>query len=101
MTQENCEPWRRPYNWRLREDPITDEPKENSINEKPTEGPITVKPKDNAINDDPKKILFDFLVMVYDRVGDGDKFSNENLGLGRPRFHGTNHLKIETQVFFS
>ena len=72
-----------------------------------------MKPKGNAINEDPqelqdlqrilrhKKTLFDFLVMVYDRVGDGDKFSNENSGLGRPRFHGMSHLKIENKVFFS
>ena len=71
-----------------------------------------MKSKDNAINEDPqelqdlqrllrhKKTLFGFLVMVHDKVGDGDKFSNENLGLGRPRFHGTSHVKIETKVFF-
>ena len=47
---------------------------------------ITVKPKDNAINEnlqelqDPQSLLhrkltrFDFLVMVYERVDDGDKF---------------------------
>ena len=41
------------------------------------------------------------MVMVHDRMGDGDKFSKENLGLVRPRFHGTSDLKIETKVFFS
>ena len=104
MTQENCGHWRRPCNWGLREDPIAEDPKENPINEKPKEGPITVKSKDNAINEElqdfqwllrHKKTLFGFLVMVYDRVGDGDKFSNENLSLARPCFHGTNHLKIK------
>ena len=74
---------------------------------------ITVKPKDNAINGDPQELqdpqwllrrkltLFGFLVMVYDRVDDGDKFSNKNFGLGSLRFHATSHLKIEAKVFFS
>ena len=48
-----------------------------------------------------KLTLFGFLVMVYDRVGDGDKISKENFGLGRPRFHATIHLKIEAKVFLS
>ena len=48
-----------------------------------------------------KKTLFGFLVMAYDRVGDGDKFSYENFGLGKPRFHATIHFKIEAKVFFS
>ena len=60
---------------------------------------ITVKPKDNAINGDPQELqdpqwllrrkltLFGFLVMVYDRVDDGDKFSKKNVGLKRLRFH--------------
>ena len=64
---------------------------------------ITVKPKDNAINGDPQELqdpqwllrrkltLFGFLVMVYDRVDDGDKFSKKNFGLGRLRFHATSH----------
>ena len=55
---------------------------------------ITVKPKSNAIDRDPQEIqdphwlwrykltLFGFLVMVYDRVDDGDKFSKKNFGLG-------------------
>ena len=67
---------------------------------------ITVKPKDNAINGDPQELqdpqwllrrkltLFGFLVMVYDRVDDGDKFSKKNFGLGRLRFHATSHLKV-------
>ena len=38
--------------------------------------------------------------MVYDTVGDGDKFSDENFGLGRPCFHAISHLKIEAKVFF-
>ena len=72
---------------------------------------ITVKPKDHPINEDPEELqdpqwlllrkltLFGFLVMVYDRVDDGDKFSKENFGLGRLRFHATNHLKIEAKEF--
>ena len=39
--------------------------------------------------------------MVYNRVVDGDKFFNENFGLGSPRSHVTSLLKIETEVFFS
>ena len=34
-------------------------------------------------------------------MGDGDKFSVENSGLGRPRFDATNYLKTEAKVFFS
>ena len=48
---------------------------------------ITVKPKDSTINGDPQELqdpqqllrriltLFGVLIMVYDRVDDGDKFS--------------------------
>ena len=61
-----------------------------------------MKPKDN-INEDSQELqgrqrllrrkstLFGFLVMVYDRVGNGDKLSRENFGLGRPRFHATSY----------
>ena len=74
---------------------------------------ITVKPKDNAINEDHqelqgsqwllrrKLILFGFLVMLYDRVDDGDKLLKKNFGLGRLRSHTISHLKIEAKVFFS
>ena len=48
-----------------------------------------------------QKTLFCFLVMVYDIVGDGNKFSYENFGLGRPHFHATRHLKTEAKQFFS
>ena len=34
-----------------------------------------------------QRTIFDFLVMVYDRVGDGDKFLYENIGVRRSRFH--------------
>ena len=30
------------------------------------------------------KAFFGFLVMVYDRVGNGDKFSHKNFGFGKP-----------------
>ena len=72
-----------------------------------------MKPKDNAINEDPQELqdpqwllrrkltLFDFLVMVYDRVYDGDKFLKKNFSIGRLRFYVTSHVKIETKVFFS
>ena len=65
---------------------------------------ITVKPKGNAIDGDPQEFqdpqwllrrkltLCSFLVMVYDRVNDGDKFSKNNFGLGRLRFHATSHF---------
>ena len=64
---------------------------------------VTVKPKDNVINGDPEELqdpqcllrrrltLFGFLVMVYHRVDDGDKFSKKNFDLGRLRFHATTH----------
>ena len=72
-----------------------------------------MKPKDNPISEDPqklqdpqwllrrKKTLFGFLLMAYEWVGDGDKFSKENFGLGMPRGYATSHLKIEAEVFFS
>ena len=65
---------------------------------------ITVKPKDNATNGDPQELqdsqgllrrkltLFGFLVMVYDRVDDGDQFSKKNFGLGS--FLAASHLKV-------
>ena len=49
----------------------------------------------------PQKIVLEYLVMVYDRVGDEDKFSFENLGLGKPCIYATSHLKIEAKEFFS
>ena len=66
----------------------------------------------DPINEDPQELqdskwllrcqtLFGFLVMVYYRVGNGNKFSYENFGLGRPHFYATSHLKIEVEVFFS
>ena len=73
---------------------------------------ITVKPKDNAINEDPqllqdpqwllrpKLALFGFLVMLYDRVYDGDKFSKKDFSRGRLSFHATSYLKIQAKVFF-
>ena len=47
-----------------------------------------------------QKTLIYFLVIVYDRVGDGDKHSFETFALGRPRFHASSHLKIEAKEFF-
>ena len=92
---------------------ITKEPKENTIHEDPKEDFITENPKENSITEDPKenpifeklrrfrtlnaKTLFGFLVMVYNRVSDGDKFLYKNFCLGRPCFH----LKIEFKEFFS
>ena len=37
---------------------------------------------------------FGFLVMIYDRVDDEDKFSKKNFGLRRLCFHATSHLKV-------
>ena len=108
-----CGPWRRLYHWWLKEDSITEDRKEDPINEKPKEDTTTVKPIDNSINEDPQELqdsqwllhhkltLFVFLVMVHDKVDDGDKISKENFGLGRPRFHATSYLKSEAKVFFS
>ena len=105
-------PRRRLYHWGLKEDPIIEDPKEDPINEKPKKDPITVKPKENSVNENPqglqdpqwllrrKLTLLGFLVMVYDTVSSGDKFSKESFGLGGPRFHATSHLKIEARVFF-
>ena len=42
-----------------------------------------------------------FLVMVYDKVSDGDKISKEIFDLGWPCLYATRHLKIEPKVFFS
>ena len=73
---------------------------------------VTVRPKGNAINEKAQELqnsqwllrrkltLFGFLVMVYDRVDDGHKFSKKDFGLGRLRFHATHHLKIEVKVYF-
>ena len=66
---------------------------------------LSLTPIDNSINEDAqglqdpqwllrrKLTLFSFLVMVYDRVGDGDKISKENFT--------ASHLKIDAKVFFS
>ena len=51
-----CGPWRTAYHWGLKEDPITEDPEENTINEKPKEDPVTVKPKDNCISKDPQDL---------------------------------------------
>ena len=38
--------------------------------------------------------------MVYDRVGDGDKFSYKSFGLGKPNFYGTAFSKLKLNRFF-
>ena len=108
-----CVPWGRLHHWGVKEDPITEDPKENPINEKPKEDINIATPIDNFINEDWQELqdpqwllrrkltLFGFLIMVYDRVGDGDKVSEEDFGLGRSRSHATSHLKIEAKVFLS
>ena len=49
----------------------------------------------------PLKTIFGFLVIVYDIVGDGDKFTSESFGLGRPLFHATSHLKTKVLFLFT
>ena len=64
-----------------------------------------MKTKEKPINQDPQELQvanefctaessFWILVIAYDRVGEGCKFSFEILGLTRRRFHTTSHLKI-------
>ena len=74
---------------------------------------ITVKPKNNALNEDTQELqdpkwllgrkltLFGNLVMVYDRVDDGDTFLKKDFGIRMLRFHAAIYLKIEANVFFS
>lgn len=42
----------------------------------------------------PLITLFAFLVMIYHRVDDRDKFLYENFVPGKPRFYASSHLKI-------
>ena len=46
-----------------------------------------------------QKSFFGFLVTVYGKVGDGDKFSHETFVLVRPRFHAASHSNIEVKNF--
>ena len=41
---------------KLKDDPITEEPKETPINKKPKEDTITVTPIDTSINEDPQEL---------------------------------------------
>ena len=62
-----------------------------------------MEPKDNTVNGDPQELrdpqrllchkltLFGFLIIVYDRVDDGDNFSKKSFGLGRLRLHAISH----------
>ena len=86
-------------------------PLENSINEKPEEDIIiityrqlyqwrSVGASEPSMTFAPQIILFGFLVMVHDRVGDGNKISKETFDAWRPRFHATGHLKIDAKEFF-
>ena len=36
--------------------------------------------------------------MVYDRVGDGDKFSYKSVGLGKPNFYGTALVQYKSKL---
>ena len=44
--------------------------------------------------------LFGFLVMVHDRVGDGNKFWCKNFGFWRSGFHVISHLKLKLKNFY-
>ena len=46
-----------------------------------------------------QETLFTFLVMVYDRVDDGDNCSYENSGPGRPRFYDASHTSSYVNFF--
>ena len=48
-----------------------------------------------------QKALFGSLIMVYDRVSDGYKFSHQKFGLGKPLCYATSHLKVEATIFFA
>ena len=52
----------------------------------------------------PEETIFGFfgeIYEIYDRVGDGDKFSYENFSLGRSRFYFISYLNTEANEFFS
>ena len=53
-----CELWRRLHLWGLKEDPVTEDSKENPIDEKPKKGItiITMTLTGNSINEDPKEL---------------------------------------------
>ena len=48
-----------------------------------------------------QKALLVFLVVVYDRLVEVDKFLFENFSLGRPRFYAISYLKLEAKEIFS
>ena len=45
--------------------------------------------------------LFFFLVIVHDRVADGNKHSYKTFDFETPSFHATSLLKIEAKQFFT
>ena len=67
--------WRRAYHWGLKEVPITEKTKEDLITEKPKENPKRSFRSFTTLNDFciAKNFFFFFLVMVYDKVGDGER----------------------------
>ena len=83
--------------WGFKKDPITRDPEKNTIKEKLKEYITAVTSIDSSINEDSQELqspqwllrrkltVLGILVMVYDSVGDGDKISRENFGLGRSR----------------
>ena len=57
MTQEKnllLRTLKKTYHLGLKEDPITEDPKENLVNKKTKEDTITVTTKGNSINEDPQ-----------------------------------------------
>ena len=94
-------PWTEAYHRGLKENPITEDPYEDPITEKPKENPRGPSGASKPSMTFPlQKTLFFFLVMVYDRVDDGDKRSFETFGLGRLHFNAISHLKTEVKRFF-
>ena len=47
----------------------------------------------------PQTTIFVFFVIVYDTVGDGEKFSYKNFGPGKPRFHATVTISLKQNDF--
>ena len=97
----------------------TDDPREKSITKVLEEEPITEDSKSPLLLGNLKgtislrtrksfrtlngfctvKKSFDFLMMVYNKVGSENKFSYDNFGLGRSHFHATVTYKLKLKNF--
>ena len=88
---------------------ITEDPKEDRFTENlmrtlkntlpPSQRPVR---SFRALNDfcEIKKVS-GFLVMIYDRVDDKNKFSYKKFGLGKPSFSCHSHSETEAKEIFS